>query len=159
MIKASKEYYKMTEECLKSYNLIMAHIEELKNELKEIDLEDGLVAIDYSTSKISPTNKIRKVVEETAINNITRRDLVMKQIELYRYKLNRIKEAVDSLDSREKKIIKSKYIEGKQWYIVADEENYSEKWCKKIRNVAINKLSLVLYGKEALLKNQFLEAI
>lgn len=159
MIKARKEYYKMTEECLKSYNLIMAHIEDLKNELKEIDLEDGLVAIDYSTSKISPTNKIRKVVEETAISNITRRDLVMKQIELYEYKLNRIMESLDSLDSREQKIIKSKYIEGKQWYIVADEENYSEKWCKKIRNAAINKLALVLYGKEALLENQFLEAI
>jgi DNA-directed RNA polymerase specialized sigma subunit len=159
MIKAKKEYYKMAEECLKSYNLIRGHIEELKNELKEIDIEDGISAVDYSKAKTSSTNKIGRVAEETAIKNITRTDLVMKQIELYTCKLNRIKEAVDSLDSREVKIIKSRYIKGKQWYIIADEENYSEKWCKKIRNTAINKLSLVLYGKKALSENKFLEAI
>lgn len=159
MIKAKKKYYKMAEECLKCYNLIIAHIEELKGELKEIDLEDGLQAINYSSNKISTTNKIKKIVEDTAINNITRRDLVLKQIELYEYKINRIKEAVESLEIREQKIITSKYIQGNQWYIVAHEENYSEKWCKKIRNTAINKLALVLYGKEALGEGQFLEAI
>ncbi|SKC82995.1 hypothetical protein [Maledivibacter halophilus] len=159
MIKAKKEYYKMAEECLKSYNLVVAHVEELKRELKEIDMEDGIKAINYLSSKTSPTNKIEKVVEDTAISNITRKDLVLKQIELYEYKISKIEEAINSLEEKEQKIIESKYIQGNQWYIVAHEENYSEKWCKKIRNTAINKLTLVLYGKEALIESKFLEAI
>jgi hypothetical protein len=38
----------------------------------------------------------------------------MKKIELYRFKLNKIKEAISSLDIRTQKIIHSKYIQSKQ---------------------------------------------
>lgn len=63
------------------------------------------------------------------------------------------------ISRRKRKIIISKYLQNKQWYVIADEENYSEKWCKNLRNAAINKLAFILYGKDALTEDEFLEAI
>lgn len=159
MIQVKDKYYRMAEKCLKSYNLIKAHIGNLEEELKVIELEDGVGAIDYSREKTGETFKINKLVEEVAVKKMDRKDLVLKQIELYTNKINKIDNALKSLEEIEGRILIDKYFIHFQWWEVAYKVHISERHCKRRRSIAINKLAFIFYGKESLLCPEFLNAI
>ncbi|KXG73649.1 hypothetical protein AN619_30170 [Thermotalea metallivorans] len=118
-MKVKERYYKMTEQCLKNYYLLETHMQALKEELKEIALEGGIKVVDYAVMKTAPTYKINRAAEDTAMYNIDRENLITKQIELYESKINRIQKTIYALDTVEWKIIISKYLQNKQWYVIA----------------------------------------
>ncbi|MBB6218200.1 FtsZ-binding cell division protein ZapB [Anaerosolibacter carboniphilus] len=158
-IKVKSKFYKMAVSCVESITLIQSHIEGLKEELEIIYLEDGMAAITYDKESTSETYKISQPTESIAIQCIGKRELVEKQIKIYESKLSRINNAIEKLQSEEKKIIRARYIEGKQWYVIAYEAAYSERWCKSIRSAAISNLAIALYGKGAIENHDFLDAI
>lgn len=92
----------MVEKCLKSYDMLIAHIANLEEELKIIALNDGVGAINYSHEKTGQTYKINQSTEEAAVKNITREELALKQIELYKSKLQKIDNGLNSLEAEEK---------------------------------------------------------
>ncbi len=159
MIQVKEKYYKMAEKCLKSYSLLKAHITNLEEELKIIDLEDGVGAINYSKEKIGQAYKINRSTEETAVNKTTRKDLLLKQIELYKSKLQKIDNGLCSLEEEEKLILIDKYIKGLQWWEITAKVHIGERHCKRKRSIAVCKLAFMFYGEMSLLCPEFFDAI
>lgn len=50
MTKVKEDYYKMAENCLKSYNMISIYIDGLERDLKQIQENDGMLGISYETN-------------------------------------------------------------------------------------------------------------
>jgi DNA-directed RNA polymerase specialized sigma24 family protein len=153
------KYYKSTESLLYNYNMLKVSIENMKLEIEETKKEDGMTAIEYSDEKTSPTFKITSQTEDTAIRNIEHTDLLRKRIEITQNKITRLDNAINGLNKNERDVIIKRYIEGKQWYIVAYEVNYNERWCKELRKRAIERLTIGLYGYTALLEHESKESM
>ncbi|KNF06988.1 DNA-directed RNA polymerase specialized sigma subunit, sigma24 [Gottschalkia purinilytica] len=152
-------YYKSTEKLLYNYNMLKVSIENMNAEIRELESESGVTSIDYESEKIAPTNKIGNPTEEVAIKNITSIDLLKKRIEKTQDKIDKMDRAIEKLSESEKQIITMRYIDGKQWFEIAYEANYNERWCKELRKRAIKKLTIGVYGYTALIEHQFIENI
>lgn len=144
------KYYKNIERLLYNYNMLKINIEIADKQLDELKESDGMTSITYDEEKSSPTHKFHSQTEDTAIRNITVEDLIIKRKEKLRNKLEILNLLISGLNNIEKKVIEMYYIEGRQWWQVAYEVKYSERWCKHIRTEAIKKLSIGLYGEEAI---------
>ncbi|KNF08540.1 hypothetical protein CLPU_6c00260 [Gottschalkia purinilytica] len=139
-------YYKSVESLLYNYTMFKASIENMEAEIKEIEIEDGLRSLSYENEKTSCTNEINRSTENIAIRKIEHKDLLKKRIEIIDSKLRRLDNAINALNELENKIITKRYFEGKQWYIIAYELSYNERWCRQVRKQAISKLAIGLYG-------------
>ncbi|WP_283706147.1 sigma-70 family RNA polymerase sigma factor [Clostridium perfringens] len=65
------------------------------------------------------------------------------EIERLQSKVNRIDNAMNILDMKERDIIKERYLEGmgrQSWKLIAKSLFLSESWCLKKRKTALNKL-------------------
>lgn len=145
-------YYKATEKFLYNYNSLKASIENMKQEIKEMDYRE-ISAIDYEKEPTSETYAFHSATEESAIYAADRKNLLEKRIKITEGKLERVDRAVSALNDTEREIINLRYIEGRQWWQVAYEVRYSEKWCKELRKRAINKIAVGLFGESALPKD------
>lgn len=145
IIKSYKESIICT---LKCYNLLLVHIEELKKQLGEVFINDGVSAVDYAGDGIK-TNSINKLVENTALKNIEDIERIKSDIELAQSKLDRLNSAIGSLDMVERQIIIMKYLNSYQWHEIIKELRYSERMLRNKQNEAINKLAFVFYGERA----------
>ncbi|QXN67731.1 hypothetical protein [Mycolicibacterium phage J1] len=144
------KYYKNIERLLYNYNMLKINIEIADKQLEELKENDGMNAITYDEEKTSPTFKITSQTEDTAMRNIVAEDLIIKRKETLKNKLKTLELLISGLNEIERKVIEMYYIEGRQWWQVAYEVKYSERWCKHIRTEAIKKLSIGLYGEEAI---------
>lgn len=147
-------YYKSTESLLYNYNMLKVSIENMKLEIEETEKNDGTTGIKYDGVQTSPTFKFSSQTEDTSIRNIETIDLLKKRIEITENKIERVDNAIEALNGAEKDVIIKRYLEGKQWYIVAYEVNYNERWCKELRKRAIEKIAIGLYGYRALLEHE-----
>ena len=152
-------YYKSTESLLYNYNMLKVSIENMKLEIEETEKNDGATGIKYDGVQTSPTFKFSSQTEDTSIRNIETIDLLKKRIEITENKIKRVDNAIEALNGAEKNVIIKRYLEGKQWYIVAYEVNYNERWCKELRKRAIEKIAIGLYGYRALLEHEREESI
>lgn len=152
-------YYKSTESLLYNYNMLKVSIENMKLEIEETEKNDGATGIKYDGISTSPTFKFSSQTEDTSIRNIETIDLLKKRIEITENKIERADNAIEALNGAEKDVIIKRYLEGKQWYIVAYEVNYNERWCKELRKRAIEKIAIGLYGYRALLEHEREESI
>ena len=152
-------YYKSTESLLYNYNMLKVSIENMKLEIEETEKNDGTTGIKYDGVQTSPTFKFSSQTEDTSIRNIETIDLLKKRIEITENKIERVDNAIEALNGTEKDVIIKRYLEGKQWYIVAYEVNYNERWCKELRKRAIEKIAIGLYGYRALLEHEKEESI
>ncbi|RKD22442.1 phage transcriptional activator, RinA family [Caminicella sporogenes DSM 14501] len=142
-------YYKATEKFLYNYKFLKISIENMETELKELE-PVGATAINYENEKTGITYKINKTVENEALHIISQKEILKNRIEKTKRLVNRIEKALETLNDSERKIIEKRYFETKQWFEIAYEAKYSEFWCREIKNRAINKLAVALFGVEAI---------
>ncbi len=138
--------YKQVEELLKNYTMMQASIENIKDEIEYLKKEDGMTGISYDGISTSPTYRFSSSVEDTALSNSEKIHYLELQIEGIQRQIDRLDRAIKGLNETERIIIRGKYIEGLQWWQVAGQVRYSERWCKELRKNAINKLVIGIYG-------------
>ncbi len=139
--------YKKVEDLLNNYEMLKISIKNKQQEIEYLDKEDGLTGISYDEVSTSPTNKFSSATEDTALSNSEKRHYLEHSIEGIRRQIESIDRAMEGLTELERAVITEKYIEGKQWWQVAHQVKYSERWCKKLRTDAINKLTVGIYGQ------------
>lgn len=131
---------------LTNYNLIKGHIRFLENTLDEVDLNDGVTAVKYDEEFTSRTNKIVRLVEDTAIRNVEYADVLRRQIKLYSHKLITIESCLDHLKPVQKEILELRYFEDKDWNSICDKLLYSRAACYKHHEQSIGQLDTLMYG-------------
>ena len=108
----------MTEEQLMGYNFIKARIQKVNERLEELELEDGVGAINmdgmpHGTTPGDPTSRI--ALDRAALHE----HLVQLKAELEEKELE-IREYISSVDNEEiKLIIEWRYIDLLDWYEIA----------------------------------------
>lgn len=145
IIKSYKESIICT---LKCYNLLLVHIEELKKQLAEVFINDGVSAVDYAGDGIK-TNNINKLVENTALKNIEDVERIKNEIDLAQSKLDRLNAAIGSLNIIDRQIVIYRYLKGRSWGEITKELSYSERMCQRKLYDAIDKLAFIFYGERA----------
>ncbi|WP_052045133.1 sigma factor-like helix-turn-helix DNA-binding protein [Caloranaerobacter azorensis] len=143
-------YYKATEKFLYNYKPLKISIKNMESELEELE-PIGVSAINYENEKTGITYKINKIVENEAIDLISKKELLKDRIEKTKRLVNRIERALETLNDSERKVIEKRYFEAKQWFEIAYEVKYSERWCRDIRKRAIDKLQVSLFGVTSVL--------
>jgi len=131
---------------LSNYTLIKGHIKFLEDTLEEIDLNDGVTAVKYDEEFTSRTNKIVRLVEDTAIRNVEYADVLNRQIKLYTHKLSTIESCMNILKPVQKDIITLRYFEDADWNTVCDKLLYSRAACYKHHEQSIKQLDTLFYG-------------
>lgn len=148
-MKIKDRYYKETEYLLYNYKMFEIAIENMEKEIKLIESNDGIAGISYNGVNISPTHKFFSDTEDTALANSEKIHYLEHSIQAIKSKLESINRALKGLTEVERQIIHEKYIEGKQWYIVAYNASYSERHCRNLRRNAIEKIAIGIFGEIA----------
>lgn len=142
-------YYALTEKYLYNYTALNINIENMRDEIKEIDYNSvGAANFEY----IGDAGYKGSNVENTVIKLEKKRSRLKRKILELENKLKRIDRSLEALDEVERKIIEQRYFDGKQWWIVAQDLRYSERWVKELRKRAIIKIAIGLWGENIILK-------
>lgn len=140
--------YEKVEELLKNYKMMKISIENMKQEIEYIKQnEDGISGIDYDGVSTSKTYKFTSTVEDTVLSRSEKIHYLERNIAHNKRQIKKVDKAMEGLSDDERTIITGKYIEGNQWWQVAGVVGYSERHCKRIRNAAIKKLILGMFGE------------
>jgi DNA-directed RNA polymerase specialized sigma subunit len=128
------------ESFLYNYKSIKLAIENLKMELENFD---GTVigAIEYKEST-GKTNKFNSAVE----NKLSRKETLKDRIKHMETKINQIDKSLAILPDTEREVIENFYIEGKCYFQFCNELRLSERTTQRIKNRALNKIIISLYG-------------
>lgn len=131
-------------EWLKEYEAIKAGIENLEQTVEDI-AEEGM-AINYDKEPTGSTNKFNSIVENAVIRidklDIERRLKVMANI------INNIDRALNVLTDIEREVIINRYVKGEYYYQFCYKINVSERTARRIKEEALKKMIIVIFGKE-----------
>lgn len=136
------EHYKQTEAWLYKLNSLKVYVEKLKDEYAELEEIAEGKAVEYDQDKLCETYAFVSATENIALE-------MWKKATKIKHLNNRIavlEKAMEILNNTEKQILKLKYFENQPWFNIAYQVQYSESHCKRIRNRAIRKLSIALFG-------------
>lgn len=140
--------YKKVEELLSNYKMLVISIANMEQEIDHLNKEDGMSGIAYDSISTSPTNKFSSSTEDVALSNSEKIHYLEHSIERIKRQIESIDRAMKGLTEIERIIIKERYIEGRQWYVVAYKSDCSESTGKRYRRSAINKLIIGIYGED-----------
>ncbi|GAA0717183.1 hypothetical protein GCM10008905_02550 [Clostridium malenominatum] len=144
----NKSLLKETDELLNNYNSMAAEIKNLEIEIEELKLEYiGYKSISYG-EKTSKTFKISNTVEEEYIRKETLIDKLRKEKEYKERLKNKIDNALNVLDEKERTIIKLRCIENRPWKEVGDILGLDYDYAGRIKRAAINKMLNLIWIKE-----------
>ncbi|WP_417203731.1 sigma factor-like helix-turn-helix DNA-binding protein [Acetoanaerobium sticklandii] len=144
------DYYKGTEKILYNYNYLKANLEIKLKELHEIQLDDGVSGINYEGVSTCKTYKISQPVEAAAILNLEMINSITQNIKKLKSKINSIEMSLSLLSDEEREIIQMKYFDSMNWPQISNKVNMSERHAQRIKNNAINKMKVGLFGITAL---------
>lgn len=135
--------YKKTEKCLYRLNALKTRIENLKQQYTEKELEAGGEGIDYSKDKLCQTYKFNSTTESIGIELAQ----IKMMIDILQSKVDIMERSLFILNQTERKIINMKYLDNEPWFKIAYEMKYNESHCRRIRNHAIEKLKVAIFGE------------
>lgn len=148
MAQKENNIFKKTEGILYNYNKIKAEIENLELEiihLKNNYYSMGSIGCEEKTGK---TNKISNIVE----NDVIKRDKKLKflKIALDEKKtiINKVDNALRTLNEKEREIITLKCIEDNNWGYVLAKTYLSQSRLSFIKRDAINQISKIIFVGE-----------
>ncbi|SKB28425.1 phage transcriptional activator, RinA family [Acetoanaerobium noterae] len=144
------DYYKGTEKILYNYNYLKANLEIKLKELHEIQLDDGVSGINYEGVSTCKTYKISQPVEDIAVLNLEMINSITQNIKKLKSKINSIEMSLSLLSDEEREIIQMKYFDSMNWPQISNKVNMSERHAQRIKNNAINKMKVGLFGIIAL---------
>ena len=95
--------------------------------------------------------ELENILSDYKKNKTKMKDLKLigkgEEAEKYRLLIDRIDNALESLDDKQREIIKLRYIEGmgkQSWKLIAESLHISERWCFNIRDEALERLKKVI---------------
>lgn len=139
--------YKSVEAILRDYNYLKAEIKNLDIEIQEIKSEYvGCGAIGYD-EKGGPTNKFSSVIENEIITKEKRINKLEKIKEGKQRIIDKLENALSTLDEREYSIIQLRYFNKKSNRRVAEKLNLTEQRASELKNSIINQLSKLIFIK------------
>lgn len=140
-------YYKATEKYLYNYNFLKVYKDNMKKEIDNMDYNPiKSMDLEYKGS----SGYKGSTVESKVISIDEKKRELKKDIENLETKLTRIDKAIEILNDKERHIITKRYFESKQWWEIGTELKYNERHCRRIRNEAIDKISVALFGEDAM---------
>lgn len=139
--------YKKTEYLLYNYKMLLISIENIKQDIELLKQECGVGSIDTEKDNVSKTYKFSSVVEDTALSKMEQIEYLEMRVRKMEGQIERIDRTLEGLTDEERAILVEKYIEGKQWWQVANKVRYGERYCRTIRTEAIKKMALGIFGE------------
>lgn len=131
-------------EWLKEYKACQLGIENLEQMIEDISEAD--MGINYGKESSVSTNKFSSVVENACLKidklNIRHRIKVMQNI------VNSVDKALESLTNIEKEVVVNRCAKGKYYYEFCYKIGVSERMARRIKRQALNKMCIVIFGKE-----------
>lgn len=124
-----------------------AYLESLENEIEILNYEYGLKGISYDGIGGGP-GEPSDATGGSAARLVDARVAINRRIARYRNKINHIQEVLKLLTERERKTIMMYYIEYKPWWYIAQEIGYSPRQAQRIKEDAIKKVAIGLYGSD-----------
>ena len=152
MTKIKSKYYKKLENDLYNYKYLKLSIRNIKHDISDFQSEDGVSAIQFDKIQIASTNAFSSIVENSTISNIEKLDFLEHCMNRAESVINKIDAAMEKLEADEKKVITLYYIDNQQWYKVAYNLHYNERWCREIRSKAMRKIAIAIYGETAVIE-------
>ncbi|WP_125153115.1 sigma factor-like helix-turn-helix DNA-binding protein [Clostridium rectalis] len=132
--------YRKLEAMLYNYRKSEAEIENLKLKIREIENEyNSAGAISYE-EKTQATNKFNSAVENEVMNRHKKISKISSYIERLEIQLEKIDNAVESLETREKSIVYMRYFDKKTSRDIAAKLNLTEVHVCRLKKMVINKL-------------------
>ena len=133
--------YKKTDGVLFNYKSIKAEICNLELEIEELQEErEGIKGMVYE-EKTGTTYKITSSVENEVVKREKELNKLIKEKRSKERLITKIDNALNSLDSEEKEIIRLRCFERKPWNTVGLAINKDADYCGKIKRIAVNKIS------------------
>ncbi len=123
-----------------------AYLESLEQELEVLNDEYGLQGVSYDG--VGSSTDISDATGDTATRLADKKVLLMLKITKQENKVKHIVEVLKLLTDREHKIVMMYYIEYKPWWKIANEIGYSIRQTQRIKDDAIAKVSIGLYGSD-----------
>lgn len=130
---------KEVENRLYNYKVLEANLKNLRLTLRNRETETDIKAVGYGENISS--GKISKPTERTAIKNIESQEKVSRKITRLENELLMIENSMNALTDEERRVVTGKYFNGQQWWQIAGELKYSERWCKRILKGALEKMT------------------
>ncbi len=146
MNKIKKKYYKRLENDLYNYKYLKLSIQNIKQDIADYQGDDGVSSIQFDKIQISSTNAFSSVVENATISNTEKLDFLEHCMNRAELVINKIDKAMEILEEDERKVISLFYIDNQQWYKVAYQLHFNERWCRQIRSRAMRKMAIAIYG-------------
>lgn len=139
-----KEKIKEIERYLNDYNFIKGQIGDLKLQLEEF--KDDYIGINSKgiSEGSYKTNKISSNVEAEVIDRENKINVLEKNIKQKQLLLNRLDNAINNLDSRDRLFIDLKYIKKERNYTIADTLNCSVEYVTEKRKLVIRNLMKII---------------
>lgn len=155
--KLKNDCFRFAEKLLYNYKDITEFIENTKDKLKDLSLEENITtvgSINYDGIHTSPTFNISRVIENKVIDRLG--DEVELKIELYRNKKLKkvIDQSINNLSPIHKDVIKYRYIEGLQWTEIVDKMNYEERQLRNKKNEAVKSIAIKLFGVKVFVEEE-----
>ena len=150
MTKIKQKYYKRLENDLYNYKYLKLSIDNIKQDIRDFNRDDGVGGIDFGKIQISKTNAFSSMIENATISNLEKLDFLEHCMNRADSVISKIDKAILELEEKEKLVIIEKYINSKLWWQVAMQVRYGERQCRRIRNQALRKMSIAIYGLEAI---------
>ncbi|MGL5616771.1 MAG: sigma factor-like helix-turn-helix DNA-binding protein [Sarcina sp.] len=130
---------------LEEYKRNKIRIKNLEIEIRILNEEDGLKALEYK--ELSSTGSgIQGGLENLIISNENKIKKIEKQKEILEIKQERILNSIELLNEEEKKIIELRYFSdfSYSWDIIAERLNVSYSAARGIFNRAIKKIDIII---------------
>lgn len=141
--------YKEAEYLLYNYKAFKISVINLNNEISMLnsDLARDAQGIDYSREQLGGGGMQTSSVEQIAFKISGDIDDLTDKIEKLNFNVSRIEKSLEALSETEKNIITKRYFQGKEWLLIAAETNYHESSCRRIKNDAMRKIIIALFGQ------------
>lgn len=144
----SDDKYKVTEAILYNYKKTKIEIKNMALDLEALENDyQGIQAIGYE-EKTGPTNKFSSNVE----NEIIKRDEVItklkNKIRLKEIEIEKVDNILESLDERDRYIIKEYYIDNNQLKNISKYINLEESYLSSYKSKLIKEIANMMFVKE-----------
>ena len=154
-MKQYSDYYRAVDGYLKNFNKFKVAIENLESErqAKLFQLSGYSTPIarygegsygggsDNLTQPEAMTAKRLKLAEEA--------ESIMKDIAEIQRIIDKVDKALEGLDHDHRQAVVLSYFERLDWWKIADEMHYSAKWCRNLRDQALQDMALMIFGIKA----------
>ncbi len=124
-----------------------AYLESLEHEIVVLNYEYGLRGVAYDGIG-GGSGEPGDSTGDQAAKLVDARVAIDRKIARYKNKINHIESVLALLTERERKVTLMYYIEYKPWWKIAQEIGYSIRQAQRIKEDALEKVSIGLYGSD-----------